>query len=128
MYCGIDVIEVERIKDAILNTSKFKESIFTNQEIEEIEKCADKIKYQRYAGRFAAKEAVFKAICEALILNNLTINLNEIEIINIENLKRKPKVNFLNENVKELIKDYNIDVSITHIESIAQAICIVNKK
>ena len=38
VYCGTDIIEVERIKNAIISTKGFKEEIFTNNEIIYIEK------------------------------------------------------------------------------------------
>lgn len=128
MFCGIDVIEVERIKDAILASSDFKTKVFTKKEIEDIDKCAEKIKYQRYAGRFAAKEAVYKAISQILVENNLSIEFNQIEVENVGNLKRRPKVNILNVEIDEILKDYTIDISITHIEKIASASSIVSKK
>ena len=128
MYCGIDVIEVDRIKEAINRTEKFKENIFSINEIKEIEKCSEKLRYQRYAGRFAAKEAVFKAISKILIEQNLTIELKDIEILNDIRLKNRPFVNILNDNANNILKLWSIDVSISHIEQIAMAQCIVNKK
>ena len=127
MYCGIDIIEVERVKDAILNTKGFKERIFSKKEIEDIEKSADKVKYERYAGRFAAKEAIYKAISKILIQNRKTIEFNEIEVENVKNLKRRPKVNILNVEIDKILKDYTIDVSISHVESVATAQCVVDK-
>lgn len=59
---GIDIIEVKRIQEAIENgKEKFLNRIFTEGEIVycEASSCA---KYQHYAARFAAKEAVYKAI------------------------------------------------------------------
>ena len=128
MYCGIDVIEVDRIKEAINRTEKFKENIFSESEISDIEKSSEKLKYQRYAGRFAAKEAVFKAISKILIEQNLTIELKDIEILNDIRLKNRPFVNILNDNANNILKLWSIDVSISHIEQIAMAQCIVNKK
>ncbi len=60
--CGTDIIEIERIKDSIEETNnKFLNRVYTEKEIEYCE--SKKIqKYQHYAARFAAKEAVFKAI------------------------------------------------------------------
>ncbi len=127
MYCGIDIIEVDRIKDAVQNTPKFKDSIFSALEIENIDRCSEKIKYQRYAGRFAAKEAVFKALSKILTDNNLKLSLNEIEIINEEDYFLRPKVNIINLSVKEKLKHFTIDVSISHIEKTAVASCVVQK-
>jgi len=36
IYCGTDIIEVERIQDAVENTKEFKENITTNQSIKVI--------------------------------------------------------------------------------------------
>ena len=65
---GIDIIEVSRIEDSI---SKFGNSflnrVFTEKEIEYCE--SKKVqKFQSYAGRFAAKEAIFKAISEICVI------------------------------------------------------------
>ena len=60
--CGTDIIEVKRIKDAINKKGdKFLNKIYTPFEIEY---CNSKnsMKYQHFAARFAAKEAIFKAI------------------------------------------------------------------
>ncbi len=117
IYCGTDIIEVERIKKAILSTLKFKEKIFTSSEIAYAEVKNDVTKYQHYAGRFAAKEAIYKSI-SAFFPH---IELGEIEIINdSENLNR-PKVVIHNENFKKLNKNIEIDVSISHVKDYATA-------
>ena len=117
IYCGTDIIEVERVKKAILNTPKFKEKIFTPTEIAYAETKSDVTKYQHYAGRFAAKEAVYKSI-SAIYPH---IELGEIEIVNdISNLNR-PKVIIHNKNFMEFAKDFTIDVSISHIKEYASA-------
>lgn len=128
MYCGTDIIEVSRIKDAIIQNEKFKYKLFTEREINDIEKTKNDSKYQRYAGRFAAKEAVYKAISNILTDNSLTIEFKDIEIENIIDLKRRPRVNILNSEVNELIRKYDIDISISHIETNAIAMCIVSLK
>ena len=63
---GIDIIEVSRIKDNIESYGdKFLNRVFTKNEIEYCNS-RNVQKYQSYAGRFAAKEAVFKALSENL--------------------------------------------------------------
>ncbi|MDA0836415.1 MAG: holo-ACP synthase [Planctomycetota bacterium] len=59
--CGIDIVELERIKDLIdRHGGRATKKIFTDAEIEY---CQGKKKYwQHFAGRFAAKEAVAKAL------------------------------------------------------------------
>jgi len=58
---GIDVAEVDRIREAIERHGKrFIDRLFTAGEIAYVERKANK--YERYAARFAAKEAGMKAI------------------------------------------------------------------
>ena len=127
IYCGTDIIEVKRIQDAVENTKGFRENIFTKNEIEEIEKIKCNMKYQRYAGRFAAKEAIYKDMSKVLIENNLNMNFLDVEIVNIEELKKRPKVIILNEEINSICQKNNleIDISISHIEQNAIATAIV---
>ena len=68
IFCGTDIIEIDRIKKSIEDekTGKaFLKRVYTNREIEYCE--SKKVqKYQHYAARFAAKEATLKAISELL--------------------------------------------------------------
>ena len=68
VLCGTDIIEISRIKEAIEKEKiNFIERVYTKKEIEYCEG-KNKNKYQHYAARFAAKEAVFKALSQ--LLNN----------------------------------------------------------
>lgn len=127
IYCGTDIIEVDRIKEAVENTKGFKENIYTAKEIEKIEKIVSVNKYQRYAGRFAAKEAIYKAMSKMLIENKINMRFDEVEILNIEDLRNRPKVYFLDDKLNDLCKQYNIeiDVSISHISTNATAMAVV---
>lgn len=129
MYCGTDIIEVDRIKEAIKNTKGFKENIYTKNEIEDIDNIRSDLKYQRYAGRFAAKEAIYKAMSKLLIENNLNMSFLDVEILNVKELSRRPRVIFLKQEIIELIEKENIaiDISISHIETAAIANAIVTK-
>ena len=119
LYTGIDIIEVERIKD---NIEGFGESflyrIYTKKEIEYCERKGVN-KYQSYAARFAAKEAVLKAISQ-LLGSKYDIKWNDIEVLNDES--GRPYVNLLI-NLEKIIK---IDISLSHIKDIAVASVIVN--
>ena len=84
--CGTDIIEISRIKDSIENKGKvFLDKIYTLAEIEYCENRRN-AKYQHYAGRFAAKEAIFKAISETLE-NKYDIAWTDVEIINVGDSK-----------------------------------------
>lgn len=118
-YCGTDIIEVERVKKAILSTPGFKEKVFTPLEIEYAEKKSDVTRFVHYAGRFAAKEAIYKSLSKI----DSEISLNDIEIINDINNKKRPIVNILKPNLNSLQKDSKliIDVSISHVKEYATA-------
>lgn len=61
---GIDLVEVARIRHALESSKtglRLRNRVFTEKEIEYCEG-KHQGKYQSYAGRFAAKEAVMKAL------------------------------------------------------------------
>lgn len=114
---GTDIIEVVRIKNAIEANEKFAETVFTCKEIEYCE--SKKInKYQHYAARFAAKEAVFKAISNCLD-DKYSISWRNVEILNDKN--GRPYINFIDIEIK--LKD--VDISLSHIKDYAVANAVV---
>lgn len=132
VYCGTDIIEVSRIEEAIKNTKEFKENIYTEGEIKAIDTIRCQMKYQRYAGRFAVKEALYKAMSKILIENKLNMSFLDVEVENVDDLKNRPRVNILNEHIAKLCEELEveIDVSISHIHenAIAMAVVKVNKE
>ena len=115
---GIDIIEVERIKNSI--DENFLNKVYTENEIQYCES-RKKNKYQSYAARFAVKEAAFKAI-STLIKDKYSISWKNVETINNET--GKPSIKFISltkEVEKELEKIESIDVSISHLEEYAVA-------
>ncbi len=74
---GTDIIDINRIKRAIEKNPSFPDRIFTPAEIAY---CLSKANpYQSYAARFAAKEAVMKAIGTGW---DGRINWQDIEVLN----------------------------------------------
>ena len=113
--CGVDIIEISRVKESIESLGeRFINKVFTEKEIEYCESKKAQ-KYQHYAARFAAKEAVFKAISHELE-NKYQIEWKNIEIINDKN--GRPEVNFVNIHINELEQ---IDLSISHCKKYAVA-------
>ena len=115
---GTDIIEVERIKESIEKLGdKFLNRVFTENEIKY---CEEKkiTKYEHYAARFAAKEAIFKAI-SPLLDNKFSIDWTDIEILN-DNQGRPYAV-----LSKENLKNINIDISLSHIKEYALATAVV---
>ena len=130
IYCGTDIIEVKRIQDAIENTKGFKESIYTKNEIANIDSIRSYMKYQRYAGRFAAKEAVFKAISEFVNGREDALWKN-IEVLNNECGKPYINVDKLRENISKTVDDFtleSIDVSLSHVGEVAVASAVLVAK
>lgn len=113
--CGTDIIEIERIKESVQSTNeKFLERVYTQTEIQYCES-KHKMKYQHYAVRFAAKEAVFKAISN-LIPNKYEITWQNIEIH--EDEQGRPMIRFLDIELPQLKQ---IDVSLSHCKEYAVA-------
>ncbi len=116
--CGTDIIEVNRIQESIENLGdKFLNKNYTEKEIAYCNS-KNKMKYQHFAARFAAKEAIFKAM-SGLLQDKYEITWTDVEILNDE--KGKPVVHFLK-------NDYNIeqiDISLSHLKEYAIANCIV---
>ena len=112
---GVDIIEIDRIKQSIESTDgKFCERVYTENEIKYCESKKSQ-RYQHYAARFSAKEAVFKAISSKL-QDKYEISWKDIEILNDAN--GRPYVNILNENAKKI---EDIDVSLSHCKQYAVA-------
>ena len=117
---GTDIIEINRIKESIESLGEnFKNKIYTKKEIEYCESKKN-AKFQHYAGRFAAKEAIFKAISE-LLDDKYEISWKDAEIINNE--QGKPRVTFISKKIQKKIE--NIDISISHCKEYATANVVI---
>ena len=119
---GIDLVEVDRIKQKIEKDNGFRELVFSANEITYCEKMANK--YEHYAARFAAKEALFKALGTGWLSGTA---FNEVEVINNE--LGKPYIAFLGatQATMSTLQPGNIMVSLTHIKSTASAVVIIEK-
>ena len=93
---GTDIVNINRIKNAIRkNKNAFKNRIYTNFEIKTCEKRTNKA--ECFAKRFAAKEALFKAvgIGKKLQFNDVEVRNNSsgapkfvIKGVSLKNLKK----------------------------------------
>ena len=117
--CGTDIIEIDRVKESIEELGeKFIKRVFTDKEIEYCESRKGQ-KYQHYAGRFAAKEAAFKAISKILD-NKYSVCWKDFEIIDDE--QGRPYLNLYNVNTKDI---ESIDISISHCKLYATANVVI---
>ena len=114
-YCGTDIIEIERIKKSIERSGEnFLHLIYTPAEIEYCESTRN-AKYSHYAGRFAAKEAIYKAISQ-LLPEKFGISWKDVQVVNDEN--GNPKIEFLNITFNQI---KSTDISISHCQEYAVA-------
>ena len=115
ILCGTDIIEIERIKKSIERSGeKFLKLIYTPAEIEYCESKRN-AKFSHYAGRFAAKEALFKAV-SSLLTDKFAITWTDAQIINDKN--GNPNIEFLKVKFDEI---QSIDISISHCRDYAVA-------
>ena len=108
---GIDIIEIDRIEKAIVRWGdNFLKHIFHEEEIKYAK--SHKNPVQHYAARFAAKEAVFKAIGD-----NPAIGWKDLKVLNDKH--GRPYCIFKNKKFKKKIL---ISLSHTHAYAVASAI------
>jgi holo-[acyl-carrier protein] synthase len=115
MLVGLDLIELARIERA-LTRAGFRERVYTHAEQVYCESKANPL--QSYAGRFAAKEAVGKALgC------GVHFTWREIEVVG----RPKPKVTLSGRTAAfaERLGVVEIDVSLTHSRELAAAVAVV---
>ena len=113
---GVDIVLVDRI-NKILNSkkkSRFLNKIFSSSEISDSKNRQNQSEY--FSGRFAAKEAIKKALSSYNETN--MPSFKSLEIINSES--GKPYVLISSE------RQSNINISIAHDGNYAIAFCVVN--
>jgi holo-[acyl-carrier protein] synthase len=112
---GVDITEVNRLRKAVEKWGKdFLERVFTQNELRNAKTRGSL--YQHLAGRFAAKEAIFKA------LNVRELTWKDVEILNDE--AGRPLAKIINEKIKKV----DIHLSISHVKSYAVASAIITEK
>ncbi|MDF2880644.1 MAG: acpS [Clostridiaceae bacterium] len=116
---GVDIVNVSRIKMAIIKHPNFIHKLFSNTEIEYLK--SKKYRPEFIAVRFAAKEAVAKAIGTGF----RGFSFKDIEIN--KNLEGKPMV-ILKEKAHKILQEegeYKIHLSISHELEMAVAYVII---
>jgi holo-[acyl-carrier protein] synthase len=118
---GVDVVDIERMELALARTPRIRQRLFTEREIAYCEKF--RFAERHYAGRWAAKEAVCKALGCGLI------QWNGVEVI--RQRRQAPRVRIFGKIEKFAnmigICEEELQISITHSELSAVAVCVVRK-
>lgn len=117
---GIDVVELSRMRELIGRWGeRFVNKVFTQREIEYASSKADGT--QHFAGRFAVKEAVAKALSTGW---SGGFRWKDVEVTN--DSSGKPSVQLYG-TVKELLKGSNVLVSISHSEHVIVAMAVIER-
>ncbi|HWG54889.1 MAG TPA: holo-ACP synthase [Gaiellaceae bacterium] len=115
---GVDLIEIERVRRSLARYPRFRDRCFTPAEQAYCD--SRKNPAESYAGRFAAKEAVGKALGFGVAR---AFAWTDIEIVG----RPKPSVH-LSGRVAEWARRRGagaIDLSMTHSRELASAVCVV---
>lgn len=118
---GIDIAEVPRVRAAILRYgARFVERIYTAGEIAYVERKANR--YERYAARFAAKEAGMKAIGTGW---RRGVRWQDFEVANLPGGKPALRLHGVAAQVAAALGVRSIALSLTHTSEQGMAFVIL---
>ena len=120
MKLGNDIIEIDRIRQAIERSSSFVERVYTPHEIEYCES-RNKGRYESFAGIYAAKEAFIKALGTGMRHGSW----QDIEIYHDELGAPLIRLQDTFKNIYETSGYTNIHVSISHCKEYAMSTVIL---
>lgn len=122
--CGTDIVEIDRIKKAVAKTPSFLDRIYT---LAEQEYCMGKKagRFSSLAARFAAKEAVAKALGTGMGKN---AGPSEIEVLNDKLGKPYISLSGTAENTFKTVNAEKIDISLSHGRDYAVAFAVITYK
>jgi len=119
---GIDIIEIERIKESVEKfEDRFLNKIFTEVELEY--SLSKKNKYQHLAARFAAKEAIAKALATGW---SKGFRWKDIEIYNEKS--GMPNVKLMGNLAKFLGNDKSLKITMSHSQHYVTCFAIIYVK
>jgi len=109
---GTDIVETERIRELYEREQDFADRIFTQRELDY--SLSKEARFLHLAARFAAKEAVAKAL-------GRSFGWKEVELVN--NDDGKPEVNLYG-RARDAAGDAVIHVSLSHTKNYAAAVAV----
>jgi|SRR6185312_7375273 len=114
---GVDLAEVPRIKASIERFGRrFIERIYTPAEIAYVERKANR--YERYAARFAAKEAGMKAIGTGW---KRGVTWHDFEVANLPSGKPTLRFHGVAAKIASQLAVKNVSLSLTHTAELGMA-------
>jgi holo-[acyl-carrier protein] synthase len=119
---GVDLCEVDRIRKAITAShgQRFVERVFTPQEIAYAQRRANP--YERYAARFAAKEAGMKALGTGW---REGLSWHDLEVVNLPTGRPTLQLHRRAAEIARKLGAVNIALSLTHTGEQALAMVIL---
>ncbi|NNE68188.1 MAG: holo-ACP synthase [Pyrinomonadaceae bacterium] len=121
---GTDIIEVYRIRETIERTPRFVERVFTEHERKYCDS-KGKAAAQSYAGRFAAKEALLKALKTGW---RGKISWHDIEVRNDEDGAPEFELSGESKRLVEKMGAERVHLSISHTTEHATANVVLEKE
>lgn len=120
---GIDLAEVPRIREAFKRYGdKFRDRIYTPGEIAYVERKANR--YERYAARFAAKEAGMKALGTGW---RRGVRWHDFEVANLPSGRPTLALHGVAREIAENLGVDAISLSLTHTAELGTAFVIFEK-
>jgi holo-[acyl-carrier protein] synthase len=116
---GIDLISIAKIGESV-KSDAFRRRVFTPAEVESCDSVANSA--ERYAGKFAAKEAFMKAIGKGI---RQEVWFSQIEVLNRETGAAYIVVRGEAERTLSVLGAERVHVSISHSEGMAVAVVIL---
>jgi holo-[acyl-carrier protein] synthase len=117
---GIDLVEVKRIEDAVKKRKNFLERIYTKEEIKINPE--GEFRYQELAGRFAVKEAFFKAIKSGW---RKGVTFSDVIVLNEPSGAPYIKLTGRAKEIADSLGAKKVLVSISHTDNIATGVVIL---
>jgi len=108
---GIDVVDIKRFHESLTRTPHLREKLFTESE--------GKVSEASLAARFAAKEALYKALSP-----EHGLHWHDCEVINHPN--GRPDFLFRGE-IADLIDGAKVHLSLSHDAGIASAMVVIER-
>ena len=127
LRCGIDIASIERIRGAVVRQGDaFLRKTFTQVELDYCLARGEESRYESLAVRYAAKEAVGKALGTGLMREGIA--LSDIEVLRAEG--GEPSVRLTGGALRAFrrLGGVEIAISLTHEGDVAAASCVLTTK
>jgi len=119
---GVDLVSIDRLSESLENEA-FRQRVFLPEEIVDCERFSNSA--ERYAGKFAAKEALMKALGAGI---RQAVGFQQIEVHTAENGAPSVRVSGKAGDQLKTLGAVRIHVSISHTAGMAVAVVVLEGK